>query len=78
MYCDNILRQMFKDETQDLDYIIQECFDDDEWIPKNNENKNRFWSRLNYKLTDRLSSSILIEEYVVEKYTLYPDLLDND
>lgn len=77
-FCDEVLSCMLEEFKITLDYYIEECFDDTQRNPKNNNNHNRFWVRLNHELTKSLIDSIWDNKlYVIKKFSLYPDLFNN-
>lgn len=77
-FCDDVLSIMYWEETsQYVDTLIKEVFDDENRLPKGNKNKNRYNERLNYKLTQVLDEALGDKNYVLRKYTLFPQLLSN-
>ena len=59
-----------------MDDEIESVFNDDNRNPKNNNSKDRYTQRLNYNLTESLSESLQEKNYVLKKYTLFPDLIE--
>jgi len=70
---------MLLEFKMNIDSMIEVVFNDDEWIPKNNNNVDRFSNRLNYVLTEDLQNFIDIEKhYVIRKFSLHHNLLENE
>ena len=76
-YCDKILSDVLHEESVNLSYLLEDCFEDDERTPKNDNDEDRFWWRLNYKLTNKLMN-FDIKKYVIKKYSLFHNLLENE
>lgn len=76
-FCNDVLDAIFNEATWDIDYIIEKIFDDNKWLPENNNDKFRYISRLNYKLTELLWEDGETKDYFIKKYTLYPNLLQD-
>lgn len=73
IYCDSILDEIYKEyANDDIDNLICEIVDKNMW----NEDSS-FVDRLNYYLTLCLSSDLWNKNYVLLKYTLFPNILSN-
>jgi hypothetical protein len=78
-FCDAVLNVMYNETIdQYIDILIEEIIDNSWWLPKNNNSPWRFASRLNYKLTQYLWEVYGDKKYIISRFTLYPNLLEDE
>ncbi len=76
VFCDEVLGYMLHNEKEGISSMLEYCFDDENWKPTEKAN---YSSRLNYYLTeDNIDWYETIGKlYILKKFTLFPNLLDN-
>ena len=78
-FCDDVLDCIYWEFYEcDFKLLVEECLNDEDWTPKNNKDKERFSSRLNYKLTEYMWDNEDISKYFLYKYSLYHNLLEDE
>lgn len=74
-YCEKVMKNMKEFVLEDLNSIIDHCANDDEWSWKSKDNLSL---RLNYKLSELCRYFELWDNYMIKKYSLFPNLISND
>ncbi len=78
-YCDKVLHAVEQSTILATNDIIEDVFNDKEWTSNDDNNKDRFNWRLNYEFTEWFRDHLDEKKhYVIRKFTLFNNLLDND